>query len=334
MSKLPSVIFVVFLTIFLTVFAGGIIFKIAYPFPDRINFGVTFSPKYAGNLGLDWQQTYLKIIDELKVRFLRVPTYWDGTEKNYMDFDFSDIDFMLDEARRRGVKVILVLGARQPRWPECHIPSWVKSLSIKDRQEKILEFIGRVVERYKHHSAILAWQVENEPMLEGFGQCEDRADKDFLKQESGLVADLNGKPVVITDSGELGFWIEPMRSSDIFATTVYRMVYDKYLGYVTYPIPPYLYNIKSSLIRYFFAPQNKKTIISELQAEPWSADNALVNMPLDQQLSLFSVNRFRENIEYAKQTGFDTAYLWGVEWWYFMAQNGYPQYLQYAKTLF
>lgn len=333
MPKLP-IIALVFLTIFLTVFAGGIIFKIVYPFPDRVNFGVTFSPKYASNLGLDWQKTYINTIDELGVKFLRVPTYWDETEKNYMDFDFSDIDFMLDEAKKRGVKVILGLGARQPRWPECHIPNWAKELTTKKRQEKILEFIGRVVERYKHHTAILAWQVENEPMLESFGQCEDRADKDFLKQEADLVRDLNGKPVVITDSGELGFWVEPMRSSDIFATTVYRTVYDKYLGYVTYPIPPYLYNVKSSLIRYFFAPQNKKTIISELQAEPWSPGNNLIKTDLNEQLSLFSVNKFRKNIEYAKQTGFDTIYLWGVEWWYFMAQNGHPEYLEYAKSLF
>ncbi len=136
----------------------------------------------------------------------------------------------------------------------------------------------------------------------------------------------------MTDSGELGFWKTSMQLSDIFGTTLYRKVYNPVLGYAEYPLPPYFYSIKSSLIRNIFAQNNKKTIIIELQSEPWLA-NGIFKSP-DQQAKLFTLANFKNYISFAKKTGFDEAYFWGVEWWYFMAQNGYPEYLEYAKTLF
>lgn len=77
----------------------------------------------------------------------------------------------------------------------------------------------------------------------------------------------------------------------------------------------------------------KKILMSELQAESWTKDSVL-NTPLDQQIKHFSLQNFQENILYVQKTGFDEVYLWGVEWWYYMAKQGYPQYLEYAKTLF
>ena len=334
MKRIGLIGILILVTLFVVVFLGQVIFQGFYPFPAKITYGVTFSPKFAQSLGLDWQQFYLKTLDELKVRYIRVPTYWDEIEANNMQYDFSQIDFMLNEAKKRNAKAILTLGVRQPRWPECHIPSWARNLSLKERQKKILEFIGRVVERYKHHTAILAWQVENEPLLSSFGEGCDPPDKDFLKSEVELVRKLNGKPIIVTDSGELGFWITSMKLSDIFGTTLYRKVYDKTFGYVNYPLLPYFYNLKSTIIRALFAKNNQKTIISELQSEPWSPKNALAKMPLPKQLSLFSISDFKEYIKYAKQTGFDSAYLWGVEWWYWMSENGHREYLEYAKTLF
>ena len=227
----------------------------------------------------------------------------------------------------------MVLGERQPRWPECHIPSWIKGLSISERQQKLLQYIEQVVKRYRDNSQIIAWQVENEPLLDSFAICGEH-DKDFLKKEVELVISLSSKKIILTDSGELGFWITTMQLSDIFGTTLYRDVYNPYFGYVTIPYLPYFYNIKSHLVRNFFAQNNKRTVVIELQAEPWSATNNLIQTPIDRQTTIFPLDRFKQNIEYAKKTGFDEDLLWGVEWWYWMEKQGYPQYLDYAKTLF
>lgn len=300
--------------------------------PPQIKYGVTFSPRYARYLGLDWRQTFVKILNETGAKNLRLPTYWEEIEVEPNNFNFSDSDFMLLEAGQKGAKVIMVVGARQPRWPECHVPAWAKALSVTERRQKILQFVAKTVERYKDHSSVWAWQVENEPLLKSFGESCDSPDKNFLKTEAGLVKSLSNKTVIMTDSGELGSWVTAMRLSDIFGTTLYRQVYDKFFGYTTYPLPPYFYNIKSSLVRNIFAPNNLKTIIVELQAEPWFANGDFV--ATEEQIKLFTTQDFKNYTNFARGTGFDEVYLWGVEWWYFMAGQGHPEYLEYAKTLF
>lgn len=309
---------------------ANMVLERAYP-ALPLRFGVTFSPRYAKYLKLDWQKTYIRMLDDLQVKNLRIPGYWDVLEPQPDQLDFAETDFMLKEASQRGVRVIMVLGARQPRWPECHIPDWAESLTVSQRKEKILEFIQKVVERYKDHNGVWAWQVENEPLL-SFGEGCDKPDINFLKKEVELVKSLSGKVVIMTDSGELGFWKTSMQLSDVFGTTLYRQVNDKFLGYMTYPLPPSFYTIKSNLIKNIFASGNKKTIIVELQAEPWLADGEFLSF--DQQVKLFTIDGFKSYKEFAQKTGFDEAYLWGVEWWYFMAAHGHPEYLDYAKTLF
>ena len=50
------------------------------------------------------------------------------------------------------------------------------------------------------------------------------------------------RPVLITDSGELGWW-RPASNWVIFGTTLYRVVWNKYVAYWNYKylIPPALY---------------------------------------------------------------------------------------------
>lgn len=316
------------------VFLGDLLFQSFYQFPKNLQYGASFSPKFASELNLDWKEVYVRMLDELRVRNLRLPTYWDVLEPEDSKYDFSTTDFMLEEAQKRGAKVILTLGVRQYRWPECYIPDFAKKLSLVKRQKKILDFIKAVIDRYKSHVAIISWQVENEPLLGSFGEGCDKPERDFLKSEVELLRRLDKRPIILTDSGELGFWITSMRLSDVFGTTVYRTVYNKFFGFTDYPILPYLYNVKSYLVRTLFASYNQKTIIIELQAEPWSPNNNLVDKKVEEQASLLSIDKFKKNINFAKRTGFPQIYLWGVEWWYFMEKKGHPQYLDYAKILF
>lgn len=316
------------------VLLGNLIFQKVYPFPQHVQYGVAFSQKYAQYLGQDWQQTYTRMLTQLKVSSLRLPTYWDSLEPRSGNYDFSDTDFMLDQAKKSGAKVILTLGERQFRYPECYIPAWARSLSVKDRHQKLLAFIRQVVERYKSADTMVAWEVENEPLLASFGTGCDAPDRDFLKVEVALVRSLDKRPVILTDSGELGFWVTSMKLSDIFGTTVYRKVYNQYFGFFNYPYLPYMYNLKSFLVRNLFARNNQKTILVEMQAEPWFTDQRSAFSDIKQQARWFSIQDFKNNVNFAKGTGFDTVYLWGVEWWYFMADNGDSSYLNYAKTLF
>lgn len=329
MRKLAILTFVFVILIL----SGSVIFEKFYKFPSQITYGVTFAPRYARYLKLDWQKTYINMLEEIQVKNLRIPSYWDVLEPIEGKFDFSETDFMLAEAQKRQANVILVLGMRQPRWPECQVPGWAKNLSTGERREKILTFISKVVERYKDNQAIKVWQVENEPFLPFFGEGCDKADSQFLKKEVNLVRSQSNKKIMVTDSGELGTWIIPMQVSDIFGTTLYRDVYNSWFGYFTYPVLPYFYNMHSLLVRKIYAPNNQKTVIAELQAEPWLSNGNLSDNFREQE-RLFPLKKLQSYVDYAQKTGFNEIYLWGVEWWYAMAQDGYPEYLNYAKNLF
>lgn len=333
MDKLIRLTFIAFLAIMI-IFLGEEVFERVYKYPEKIEYGVSFSPSFAQYLNLDWQKTYIEILDDLEVKNIRIPGYWSIIEKEQDRDDFSQADFMVSEAAKRDVNVILVLGVRQPRWPECHIPAWAKDLDIATRQEKLLQFITQVVERYKESQAIKFWQVENEPLLSSFGRGCDPPDKKFLKQEVDLVKSLDKRGIIVTDSGELGFWITAMSLSDVFGTTLYHTVYNPIFGFSNYPSLPYFYNLKSFLVRSIFAQNNRETIIIESQSEPWFINGNPMAMPISQQTKIFSLKNFKDYIEFAKKTGFDKNYLWGVEWWFWMFQQGHPEYLEYAKTLF
>ncbi len=57
-----------------------------------------------------------------------------------------------------------------------------------------------------------------------------------------------------------------------------------------------------------------------MQAEPWGP-TLLYDSPLEEQEKTMNLEQFRENIEFAKKTGFKEFYLWGAEWWHWMKEK-------------
>jgi len=302
--------------------------------PKKISWGVTFSQEYAEKeLGLNWRQTYLAILDDLKVSHLRLSAYWNIIEPAAGQYDFTDLDWQINEAAKRNVKIVLALGRRLPRWPECHDPDWLKALTSKEIETRQLAYMQKVVEHYQNNQQIIYWQVENEPFLEYFGQCP-ALDTAFLKEEIILVKNLTAKPVLVTDSGELSTWLPISKvGGDILGTTVYRVVNNKYLGYVRWFLPPAYYYLKAALIRTF--TPIKKIIVAELQTEAWhKADTNLKIMTVEESFESMDLKQFNQNISFAKRAGFDEVYLWGAEWWYLLkTEKNFPAYWQEAKKL-
>jgi hypothetical protein len=48
-------------------------------------------------MGLDWKQAYIAMLDDLNVKQIRVPIYWDEIEPRYQEYNFSDYDFIFDD---------------------------------------------------------------------------------------------------------------------------------------------------------------------------------------------------------------------------------------------
>ncbi|MBT5337735.1 hypothetical protein HN858_04520 [Candidatus Falkowbacteria bacterium] len=279
---------------------------------DNFELGVNFSNKYAEYLGLDWQDSYLAILDELQVKYIRLAAPWNEIEPEKDFYAFAALDWQIEQADKRGVDIILAIGRRTPHWPECHDPEWIKGLADEVVVTQQLEMMGKVIERYQSYDSIKILQVENEPLLDAFGECPP-ADLNLLRKEVAYVKTLDDRPILITDSGELSLWLAAANTADYFGTTMYRVTYNDVWGYAFYHLPPLFYNWKAVLA----GVDPSEVYVSELQAEPW-APSGLLNTPLEEQKISMDAHRLISHVQYAKRTGFKGAYLWGAEWWYWL----------------
>lgn len=329
MKKGQKIILLIFLAVILALFSY---FFIGFPEAARkISWGVNFSQKHAENLGLDWRENYLALLDDLGAKNLKIAAYWDLIEPEQGSYHFEDLDWQIEEAEKREAGVLLVIGAKVPRWPECHQPYWVWDLELNIRKQRLLEYIEKIVNRYKNSRTLWAWQVENEPFFP-FGECPG-LDKELLKKEIALVKSLdNQRPIIISESGEFPLWIRAAGYGDMLGVTIYKKVWFEELNlYISYPFPPIFYRRKAALIKKIF---NKKVICIELQTEPWGPE-LLYSLSLEEQEKTMNLERFEKNIEFARKTGFDAFYLWGAEWWYWLkTKENQPEIWQEAEKLF
>ncbi len=312
-------------------FAGYLFIGQAKP-AKEITWGVNFSQKQAQGLGLDWKENYLALLNDLNVKNIKLAADWDLLESAKDVYNFDDLDWQLNEAEKKGAKLLLVIGMKTSRWPECHIPGWAKDLTKNEQQKEILGLLEKIVLRYRGRASINRWQVENEPFFP-FGECP-WVDKKFLKEEINLVKTLDEqkRPVVVSDSGEGSFWFNAAGLGDIVGTTMYKKVWVRQLGfYLHYPFPPVFYWRKAQIIKELFG---KEVISIELQAEPWGP-KLLFDSPPKEQEKTMNLDQFRYNIEFAKKTGLKEFYLWGGEWWYWLKEKqGKPEIWNEAKKLF
>lgn len=292
--------------------------------------GVTYSARYAKDIGLDWKENYLAILDDLKIKKIRIPVYWDLIEPKEGEYDFNDLDWQLNEARQRNAEIILTIGQKVPRWPECFIPAWTKNDPEK-KNPALLRMVNTVVERYKNNPEVKYWQVENEPFLD-FGICPV-PDADLLGSEIALVRNIDpSRKVIITDSGELSLWYKAASYADVFGTTMYRTIWKEGFGYFDYPIGPRFFQAKLGLVN--LINNKNEAIVVELQAEPW-INGWTTSGALSEQFKSMNAQKLQENVEFARKVGFPEIYLWGAEWWYWLkTTQNHPELWDTAKNLF
>ena len=284
-----------------------------------VEYGISFNQVHATSLGLDWKETYVEMLNDLQPKYIRVAAMWSEVQKDKTIFDFSDVDWMMDMAEKYGTNVVLVVGQKAPRWPECHVPAWINNYSAVDSEVHFWDYVAETVERYRDHEALEIWQVENEAFIKfRFGECENYR-VDLVEREIDLVRELDpNHPVMLTDSGELSTWSKPIKLGDYFGTTLYRVVRTPKGGIWTYDwLPAVFYRWKAQIqgkdLSTFF--------VAELQAEPWFTDAGAEDTPVDEQEKTMDPERLERHLDYVTHIGVPRAYLWGVEWWYFMKEE-------------
>lgn len=313
--------------------AGALALLARKAVPERITYGMSFNAPYATELGLDGSKVLGEIINDLGVRHFRLAAHWTLIEPEKDRYDFLWLDDELAQVRKANGTVIMGVGRRLPRWPECHIPLWASDMAWEEKKDEIRAYIRAVVERYRNDSTITYWQVENEPYLEVFAtEYCGKLDEDFLKEEVALVRELDPtRPILVTDSGNLGTWNGAYQRGDAFGTSVYVYFWNPELGQFKTILPPWFYRAKEGLMRLVHG--DKKTFLIELSLEPWLVD-PVTAVPLEVQYTRMNLKAMDEILAYAKETRFDTQYLWGAEWWYWLKEQGNDEMWERGKQIF
>ncbi len=302
--------------------------RILAPKQKDISWGVTFSQTMSTDLGLDWKTNYGAILNNLKPSAIRLVAYWNLVQPQPDTWSFDDLDWQMEEAKKANIPVVLTIGQRVPRWPECHYPDWLDKDNQREREDKLTRYIETMVQRYRDYPNLLAWQVENEAFLKlVYIKCPSTS-KEFVDKEIKIVKALDpGREVIVTDSGQVGTWYKAAQLGDSLGVTFYRKVYR--LGLGAYKYPYFLGRITFS--RWLAHKPQQPLYVMELQAEPWG-DKPIQDMTPVEAEKFFSLDDFHAAIKQSEVTGATRYYFWGAEWWYAIQQKGIPTYWDAAKS--
>lgn len=277
---------------------------------DSERFGVSFSLKQCRAFNIDPEKALLFLLKDIGFRRFRLMSYWNEHEINEGNYNFAALDEQVELIEKYGGKINLCLGVRQPRWPESHWPDWAINLNENQRQAALSKNIATVVERYKNHDSVVAWQLENEALNRSFGENGDFNRQRLLK-EFRLVKRLDSKrPIIMSTSNTWGLPVRKPRPEQ-FGFTFYQIqhVKDSYSKTI---IPWWWYRFRAFLIHVM---SGRKSFIHELQAEPWGP-KAIWEMSKKEQDKSMDIKQLQKNIQLAKKTNLYPIDLWGGEWWY------------------
>lgn len=329
-SRITKLVFVAILVWYIAMWSAGWLLNFIpfTPVKDP-NFGVSFSIKQTRELGVDPHANLDALLTDMGIKNYRLMSYWDEVEKSRGQFDFTELDWEVNEVGKHGGTVSLAIGLRQPRWPECHAPTWSYDLKGNTWKQALYAFMESVVKRYENNSTVISWQLENEAYNSSFGTC-GAVDVQRLNEEFNLVKQWSTKPVWMSLSDQHSY---PTGSPtpDRYGFSVYRWVYNTNLPpgntYLLYPTPTWYHRVRAAIIKSY---THRDIFIHEMQLEPWGP-TATQNLSVTEQNKSMSLQQIHDSIEYTRQIGMKDIYLWGGEWWYWRKANGDPTVWEKVK---
>jgi hypothetical protein len=296
---------------------------------NKYKLGVSFSVKCARDFSLEPLHCLQWLLEEIGVRRFRLMSYWDQLEPVQGQFDWQQLDSQFAMIEKYQGEVTLSVGLRQPRYPECHPPDWLQYLSSVQKDQSLMLYLSEVVKRYKRQPVLHSWQLENEALNRGIGECTDY-NRQRLRYEYKILKSLDAKhPVVMTLSNTFGL---PVRkpTPDVFATTYYKIQYNNN-AYRESFLPPWFYRHRALVIGWI---TGKPSFIHELQAEPWGP-RGNPELSIEEQNHSMNAEQLIKCFNEAKQTGLYPIDFWGAEWWYWrLVKHGDPSLGKAAKAIF
>ncbi len=278
---------------------------------DERRIGASFSVRACRQFGLDTTEVLTAALTDLGMRHYRLMSYWDEYEQQPGVYNFNGIIQQLDILASHNATATFCLGIRQPRWPECHMPGWAKSLQPDELQTAALAYIAATLDAVAPFigSAITSVQLENEFYNRGIGTCTDYS-RSRLKAEIALVRSrIPETPLVLTTSNSISLPLRAPRPDKV-GFSIYRYQYQGDAKRVS-PLPAQWYRVRAAAVKAL----GMDVFCHELQAEPWGAKST-EQLPWDEQLQLMDEQRIQQHVAFALKSGLQEIDLWGLEWWY------------------
>jgi hypothetical protein len=311
--------------------------------------GVNFSHRQARWLGLDPEETFSALLNDLRVRLFRLSLYWDEVQPEPTRYDFSSLHRYLDLAESRGASVLLTVGLRAQRHPEFYPPAWLAGGGMPPPHGFVSEhprliahltlMLERAVALLADYSTIDSWQVENEPFMPAAGRTVGwRFDAETLQREIATVAgsDPRHRPIVLNHSSHTVFergWLRALRLGDVLGQDVYTRHPDPERA-GRYWDPFRLGPLGPGLLLQSAAAKvaGRQFWITELQAEPW--ERIPIPELAPEEIGSVSPRRIEGNLALVRRAGAQRVFFWGAEWWHYQRLRGDNRYWELARTLF
>jgi hypothetical protein len=325
-----------------------------------VQVGISFSPRRAAALGLDYQSAFRRL-EAMHFRVIRLSAYW-----NQIDSDgYDQLDWLMQEAARVKQPVVLTVGMKGLGWPEFYIPEAIMPADVRDGEdiaadptfrEATMTFVEDTVFRYRDSRALLAWQVENEPFNRA-GPHRLWIDADFLRTEIETVRQLDAhqRPLIVNafshfnlvfdqasarhpfDVRELlGFQADSaerdslavLSKGDILGLDVYTAIGYRFLGQNRLSHADSDWPDRLEALQRLATSQAKQGWITEAQAEPWEASRDTYTNPKST-----SPQAIRNIFNNLADAGYSTVLFWGSEYWLWRADHGDTRWLDTVRRI-
>jgi nicotinamidase-related amidase len=312
--------------------------------------GTTFSQLQCRYLDLEVKETFRQVC-QLGYDRIRLCSYWNEIEPTPGKFDFTTLDWLLDESQKYGVEIVLTVGMKAPRWPEFHFPDWVKARYPTDGSKAAIDqdpaiadlaltLIAAVMRHTRNAPHLNYWQVENEPLTRLEITAGRWLSPAFLRQEVALVRQLAvpGQKVVMTNAidlpaGSASADEAALQISQSLADCVGINVYTKVPAwkpsFYLQPLPSYWQTLRRWQGQ--LSQNGKAAWIAESQAEPWEPHQLVPTKRLEHPSS--SPWRASRLATFLAGMGYDTVMLWGCEYWYWQKRRGHDEWWQMMQKL-
>lgn len=279
---------------------------------NHAKVGITFSHRHAKHLGLSATSTLTHLCKQ-NYSYIRLCSYWNEIEKSPGNYDFSTLYKLLEICNNHNQKVIMTLGMKAPRWPEYH---WTRMINQSPNdpitQFAVLKLITTTIKELSRYPCISHWQVENEP-IDPSGPNNLAIPVDFFLREVVLVRSLDSsRPIIGTlwgnDLIKRGLFSAMESIVDIVGIDLYPKQYaGKKWGKPFYRGP----SQSDRELKKIIEKSSKPVWITELQAEPWEADDAGYR---SSDPGSFPKGQLENNMQWASKFSAKVILLWGIEY--------------------